>query len=359
MRRRHFEALRPICPACLLAQTTEAPLELSQVVREADDVVLEGFLRCGACGSVFPILDGIPILVADIRRMVQGHIQAIGARRDFSGPMADFLGSCCGPGSSFETTRYHLSIYARDHYGDFDPEDEEEPAPLSAVRLLDIGLQALSQVPEGPAIDVGCSVGRTSFELAERLDRPVLGVDLSFPMLQLAQDVLIKAELRYPRRTEGTLYDERIFETPLPRREQVDFWLCDATNLPLPSATFAAGSHLNVLDCVPSPIDALRSFERILRPGARALLATPYDWSPGATPIEGWIGGHSQRSPAAGHSEPMLRSLLGGQHPAALQGLKLLAEPLLAEPAKSSWNLRLDARHAASYSSHLVTLARR
>ena len=44
----------------------------------------------------------------------------------------------------------------------------------------------------------------------------------------------------------------------------VDFWVCDVTALPFPSGTFAAAVSLNVLDCVPSPLDMLGSLARVL-----------------------------------------------------------------------------------------------
>ena len=39
------------------------------------------------------------------------------------------------------------------------------------------------------------------------------------------------------------------------------------------------------------------------------VLTTPYDWS-AAVPVDAWLGGHSQRGPHQGSSEPILRGLL-------------------------------------------------
>ena len=122
---------------------------------------------------------------------------------------------------------------------------------------------------------------------------------------------------------------------------------------------FAPGSAdlisvLNVLDCVAEPARLLGAAEAA-RLGGRILLASPYDWSTRATPVETWIGGHSQRSDHAGAAEPFLKTLLTeGAHPQSAPGLTLLAEDL-AWP----WHTRLHDRASVQYRSHLLALARR
>src|SRR5205085_12367722 len=55
--------------------------------------------------------------------------------------------------------------------------------------VLERGLALAGEKLAGPALDVGCSVGRSTFELAQRGAAPVLGVDLNFSMLQVAAGV--------------------------------------------------------------------------------------------------------------------------------------------------------------------------
>ena len=111
---------------------------------------------------------------------------------------------------------------------------------------------------------------------------------------------------------------------------------------------------LNLLDCVAEPPRLLAGLAGAVRPGGRVLFATPYDWSARATPVETWIGGHSQRADHAGAAEPFLRRLLAqGEHPQSVPGLMLLAEDL-AWP----WQTRLHDRAAVQYRSHLLALAR-
>jgi hypothetical protein len=86
----------------------------------------------------------------------------------------------------------------------------------------------------------------------------------------------------------------------------------------------------------------------VLAAGGQAVLACPYDWSLVATPLENWLGGHSQRSPAAGASESALRALLTPSS-ASIETLVLKTEQddLL-------WHVRLHDRSTMSYRLHLV-----
>src|SRR5260370_11265467 len=157
-----------------------------------------------------------------------------------------------------------------------------------------------SSLPAGPVIDAGCSVGRSSFALAERADGLVLGVDLNFAMLRLASEVLRLGTVCYPRRRVGLVYERREFPARFARSENVDFWACDVSALPFPPGTFGLAVSMNVLDCVSGPRELLVSLGRVLKTGGKAVLTCPYDWSSSATPVEGWLGGHSQQSPPPG-----------------------------------------------------------
>jgi SAM-dependent methyltransferase len=220
--------------------------------------------------------------------------------------------------------------------------------------VLDQGLALGATMPEGPVLDIGCSVGGTTFALAERTGRLVLGVDLNLAMLRVAAAVLVRGEVAYPRKRTGVVYDKRRFPVRLPGAENVDFWACDAAALPFSSGSFALAALLNVIDCAPAPREVLAETARVLAPAAPAVLCSPYDWSAAATPIGTWLGGHSQRGPTRGDSASVLRALLTpGGHPAAIPGLRLAAE-VDAVP----WHVRVHDRSSVAYATHLV-LARK
>jgi SAM-dependent methyltransferase/uncharacterized protein YbaR (Trm112 family) len=328
-------------------------LAIAQVAREEDGHILEGVLHCRnrECLREYPIIDGIPIIVADIRHYVSENIQSISGSQDFGELVESMLGDCCGPNSWFDRARQHVSSYAWDHYGDLDPsETGETPQPGSMLRTLTTGLALAGTRPPGPVIDVGCSVGRGTFAMAEHGDGLVLGVDLNFPMLRLAARVLRTGTVRYSRRRSGLVYDRREFAAPLPQRERVDFWACDVGALPFAAGTFSMAVGMNVLDCVGAPREFLAGLSAVLKDDGQAVLACPYDWSASATPVETWLGGHSQRSPAAGSSAAVLRALLTpGAHPSSLNTLKLVAER-----DDLPWYVRLHERSTMTYKLHLA-----
>lgn len=391
MRRRHFEALRPVCPVCRTHDSSFA-LRIAEAACEENGHIVEGALHCtnANCLREFPIVDGIPLIVANIRQYVSENVLAIYGRKDLSSFVESMLGDCCGPGSMFDQTRQHLSSYAWDHYGDLDPEDAGKPGsgsgdqtsrltpqpgplpfeergrkdggfgaqisaanprPGSMLKNLEAGL-ALAQplAANGVVLDAGCSVGRGSFALAERCEELVLGVDLSFAMLRVASEVLRHGKVRYPRRRAGLVYERREFSTDFVRQENVDFWACDAAALPFPDESFSLAVNMNLLDCVYSPRDLLVSLGRVLKTGGKMVLACPYDWSAAATPVEGWLGGHSQRSPAAGSCETVLRTLLTPKaHPGSVNTLRLIGEC-----ENLPWHVRLHERSTMTYKLHLV-----
>jgi SAM-dependent methyltransferase/uncharacterized protein YbaR (Trm112 family) len=357
VRRDWLAALRPLCPVCLAAGR-DAELALAAVAREEGGHLVEGALGCPSadCRREYPVIDGVPLLLADLRGRVAGSLLEILARDDLDETTESLLGDCAGPGSAFDATRQQLSIYGWDHWGDLDPEASTGPCtiPGSVLRLLARAVPHLLDLPPGPVLDLGCATGRTTFELAATTGRPALGVDLAFAMLRLAAGALRHGRVRYPRRRVGVVYDRRQFPVAPPARERVDFWLADALALPFPAGTFAAIVALNVLDCVADPHALLTALPRLLVPGGRAVLTTPYDWSPHVTPIEGWLGGHSQRGPGRGAGEPVLRALLTpGAHPASIEGLQLIAEEV-----GLPWRVRLHERSAMDYRVHLVVADR-
>jgi len=332
---------------------------LGRVLVAERDEVLQGILTCSdpECLRECPILDGIPLLLNNLREFVQQNQLALTSRNDLSADLESLFGDCYGPQTAFDLQRQYLSHYAWDHYGEFDPaEDEPGDPPGGVARLFQRGLELVAALPngsrwtEGNTLDAGCSVGRTTFELAQRSAGLVLGVDLNFSKLQLAQSIARTGRVRYPRRRLGLVYDRREFDVTFSSAERVDFWLADVGALPLPQSSVVAWTALNVLDCVANPIDVLQQLENVLQSGGWGLLATPYDWSPSATPVEAWLGGHSQRADHRGAAEPLLRMLLT---PGA-QAHSCARLRLGGEVERISWPVRLHARSRLSYDVHLL-----
>lgn len=353
MRLGHFETLKPVCPRCRIERQVIAPLTLATILKQEDDHIIEGVLHCSdsACQLEYPIIDGIPIIVPYIRKYLSDNVYHINARDDLSETIESIIGDGVGPGTFIDATRQHLSSYAWDHYRDLDQNISLEDSQTSSiVSCLEAGLKLVNGVIQAPYIDIGCSVGRTSFELAAKYNELTLGIDLNFSMLRVAQRVLQKGTVSFPLRRVGIVYDRQEFQTEFNHSDKVDFWACDALALPFIEKTFGFVNALNVLDSVTSPHSLLGSIGYVLKPNGSAVIATPYDWSPAATPVETWIGGHSQRGPNHGAPEPMLKNLLS---PGSLsQSIECLS--IIGEIGNFPWEVRLHNRSHTIYKTHII-----
>jgi SAM-dependent methyltransferase len=319
---------------------------------EAEEDIREGVLVCTdpLCQREHPIIDGIPIVVSDLQSWAAHQLQAVLWREDLSAFIESLLGDAAGPTSVLERERTTLSAYGRTHWGEFDC-DESLPRDASLGQLVERAVDLLEPpgVVHGAWIDLGCAVGRGTYELARRGGELAVGVDLSFGMLRVAERARRDSRAVFGIRRVGLVYDRREIRIPDVPSEQMSFWCCDVGNLPFADGCFEGALSLNVLDCVPSPLQHVMEMGRILRPGAAALLSTPYDWSANATPLEQWLGGHSQRGPAHGSSAAELRRALTTMD----SGLHIEVEE-----DRVPWRVYVNERASMDYAVHLLRLSR-
>lgn len=355
MRLSHFEQLQPVCPVCLRHQRGASELELTAIADRDDRCVWEGILTCrdGDCRSEFPIIDGVPLLLADLREYIGNHLLSVLRRTDLDSGIQALVAECCGPGSQHESERQQLSTYCWNHYGDFDPLEQQPPAADERISgVLRRGLESVPEATAAPAIDLGCSVGRTTFDLAGRTASMTLGVDVNFSMLRQAQSILRTGALRYQRRRIGLIYDDRRFPVGFEQAEQVDFWACDAMALPFPPSRFGLACSLNLLDSIASPVAHLNTLVDCLHDSGYAVLACPFDWTGEVTQPEGWIGGHSGRAADCGQPLPRLEYLFSQLNGAA--GDRIIRKQ--CQDSDVSWSLRLHDRSVVRYACELFVL---
>lgn len=346
----HFHTLKPLCPACVAHQGHRQALELGTVVRGTDTEVEEGTLVCSThgCGSVYPIIDGIPILVADLAHYLNQHAHEILWRRDLGHTIESCIGDALGAGVVYDNNRHYLSAYVDGHFRDKDLKLGANTGDAPVMRFLETALSD----GEGPFLDVGCSVGRVTYELGEAYSEDlVLGVDLNFTMLRFARALRTTPELSYPRKRVGVIYDEHHVAFPAAQNAtNVDFWACDGCALPFQDNAFGQVMSLNLLDCVPSPTMHLTEILRLLTPGAKAYLATPFDWSAPVTPMSAWLGGHSQHNEWRGESSDILFETLKLLEDSQAHGLAI------QDKRDIPWEVRIHERNTASYRSLLLKL---
>lgn len=356
MRLEHFETLKPVCPRCRAGQSHPAPLALTSLARKNERVVFEGTLTCTNphCGITYPIIDGIPILVADLPKYLNDALYAITMRDDLCALSEAILGEAAGPGAVFNNNRHYLGTYGWDHYGDLAPERRDAATPHhwqpgSVVSCLATGLGLFSHGIEAPVLDVGCAAGRSALELAARCQGLVLGIDLHFLILRLAQRVLHEGRVAYPLKQLGIVYERQEYAVEFAHTERVDFWACDALALPFRPGAFGFVNALNVLDQVSAPLQLLSSMSESLRGKGKALLATPYDWA-APIPMKNWLGGRSPLGTHNADSPAALRAVLGTESfSPALQPLRLVGEV-----EHHPWHVRVHNRRTAAYDTHIL-----
>ncbi|MFG1462671.1 methyltransferase domain-containing protein [Xanthobacter sp. DSM 24535] len=350
MRLAHFEALRPVCPACL-RRGIESPLQLAPGAQEDAAGIGSGVLRCPEvdCRIGYPIIEGAPILVPDLSAWLAANGHLLLQRHELPDQVEGLIADALGPDAAFNVIRTQQASYAHDHYGDLEEAGGPHFGPLSpavvpgAVRRCLAA--ALAQLPQarGPVLDIGCAVGRTSFDLAAATSGLVLGIDVNWPLLAVGRGILDRGLVSYPHRRVGLTFERRRHAVAFAGAERVDFWIADALALPFRARTFDLAVAMNVLDCVSSPSHLLWEMARILDGGGGAALATPFDWGSHATPPDAWLDG-----PAA------LETLLAQVNASArAAGTGELIET--GAPRDLDWHVRLHDRAAMHYAVHLVT----
>lgn len=200
-----------------------------------------------------------------------------------------------------------LSEYLLLHYGGkeelchpalpVDPQITAIPFPVRCVReLLDPSLLSA----EARALEVGCAVGASAFELA-RLCTRVEASDYSHSFITAAQALQREGHLEAIRAMEGDITTP--FFAAVPKeidRSRVSFSVADATQLPNSLGSFDIVLAANLICRLPDPKAFLTRAASFVKSGGQLLLTTPFTWLEDYTSKDRWIGGidGEQRSEA-------------------------------------------------------------
>jgi len=139
----------------------------------------------------------------------------------------------------------------------------------------------------GKVLDLGCAVGRSSFELS-KYSEDILGIDFSHAFVEAAERIAGGEEIKI-RRKAG----EYVVKSP----EGLDttnlkFQQGDAMNLG-DIGKFDLIHAANLICRLPSPKKFLETLTSLLNPGGRVIFATPFSWLEEYTPKSEWPEGDS------------------------------------------------------------------
>jgi len=226
----------------------------------AGDECIEGFLSCNTCNSQYPIIQGVPIVLQNFHDYARQRIMTYGKWiiDSKSSKLKEFLRSV-GTKIHFPTSNdlyeennslYKAYLYNhQNHHLDYRLLSlfRRKIEPDHIYKML--GKKNLNL--KGIGLDIGCSIGSSTFELAKRLPF-VFGVDLSFSFILKARKIM---------------HDKM--------SKNVEFIVSDAINLPFESRFFQSIIALNLVDRV-DPNKLIVAIDRCINHNGKLILIDPY-----------------------------------------------------------------------------------
>lgn len=185
-----------------------------------------------------------------------------------------------------------LAEYLLFHYG-----SAEEVLPSTRVwpdgmaEALGFPLRTVGHFSPGQvsrALDLGCAVGRSAFELAKSSER-VVGLDYSHRFIETAQRLAKGESVVYERLEEGRQSTTLVATAPShvdPSR--LAFVTGNAMDLPEDLGAFDRVHAANVVCRLSEPLRLLERLPNLVVSGGELLLATPCTWLESFTPPANW-----------------------------------------------------------------------
>ncbi len=191
--------------------------------------------------------------------------------------------------NNYETDEF-ISQYLEFHYG-----DEYFSVPNFPKACIDMIFELTGHRQFERAFDVGCAVGRSSFELAKRVLH-VDALDFSTRFIRNAISLREHGSLRYMITDEGeltTLKQVNLSEMGLAETaDRVEFSQGDASNLKPKYTDYDLVFAGNLIDRLSRPGRFLQTMADRIRPDGLLVLTSPYTWLEEYTEKENWVGGY-------------------------------------------------------------------
>lgn len=172
----------------------------------------------------------------------------------------------------------------------------------------------------GRALDVGCAVGGSSFELAKSFDH-VEAFDFSENFVSAAKSMQSNESLTFRIPVEGDIVSEvaAVHEDGITAdvRNKVNFFqgdackIADYTDNTEGFGTFDGVIMSNLLCRLPDPMACLNALPKVVNKGGVVVMVTPFTWLEEFTPRSKWLGGfHDPVSGEPIYSKDGLREIM-------------------------------------------------
>ncbi|MDX1795534.1 MAG: putative 4-mercaptohistidine N1-methyltransferase, partial [Hydrogenovibrio sp.] len=197
--------------------------------------------------------------------------------------------------STYETDAL-VSQYCEFHYGEtyFEVENFPQAYAKEAIKAIrqDEDFQGRKNLT---ALEVGCSVGRATFELAHGF-ASVTGVDFSARFIQVANQLKETGKVLYTIPEEGEVMafkEKALSDLGLSEvAHRCLFLQQDASNLKPNFKDYDMVVAVNLIDRLYNPAKFLGMIHQRLNEGGLLMIASPYTWLEEFTAKENWLGGY-------------------------------------------------------------------
>jgi SAM-dependent methyltransferase len=223
---------------------------------------LEGILTCENCGSKFPIIAGVGIIVGDFSTYAANRVQVFGnwIVETKSAELRAFLRE---KGMTIHKSENNMNRYDDSEW--FRPftwthyEYSLDDRMLSMLRwkirpdeiyrkVANLIENSMTQV----GLDLGCSVGSAAILMAKKLSF-VFGIDLSFSFIAEARRRMKEMEM-----------------------QNVEFIVCDSTKMPFGQKYFDIVAALNLIGRLDLE-NTIQSVNNLIKSDGKLFMADPYD----------------------------------------------------------------------------------
>ncbi|MDY3204204.1 MAG: 5-histidylcysteine sulfoxide synthase [Arcobacter sp.] len=182
-----------------------------------------------------------------------------------------------------------ISLYCDFHYG-----SENFGVKNFCLNSVELLKPYLKDIKTSKALDLGCSVGRASFELAKIYDE-VLGIDFSANFINVGVKLKLYDSLIYKVKKEGEIFDEKsvsLKDFDLEKiKDKVTFMQGDACNLKDIYTGYDLVFCSNLIDRLYYPQKFLEDVPSRVNKDGLLVILSPYTWLEEYTPKSNWLGG--------------------------------------------------------------------
>jgi len=185
-----------------------------------------------------------------------------------------------------------VSQYCEFHYG-----DEYFGVKNFLQNSVELLSPFLEDIKTHKALDLGCSVGRSSFELANIFD-DVIAIDYSHNFINTAKNLQDENKIDYEITVEGDIKEHKTIDLAtldlLKNKNRVQFLQGDALNLDTSLQNFDLIFCSNLIDRLENPTAFLQEIQSRLNENGILVILSPYTWLEEYTKKEQWLGGYKE-----------------------------------------------------------------